>query len=370
MGLQPGLERPTFRRPILPSYLYFLLFSMQPIIATSFSAGTLTSLTPQNPPPPASGVSVRKTPRQFLMERPPGPYTCLRARDESLLGFDFHFQRLLHGIESSVGCMSPVNAGELRKRVLNVIEEALTEASQQHPSEDGKEGSTGSTEKLRDFFVTVHIDESSIVLPSSTSGVALSAHAVSMPYAVMPPPVTLEIRGEGRRSPDVKHSQWLRDRQGLERFRVGPGGEVALSRSLPAGRGEEEGKAGKAGREVLEGLVSNIFVVKGGKLLTASDGILPGHMRTMALRAAEALGVPVGDPEEKILLEDILEWEEAFLTGSGRVLVPIGRVEGTSVGLPPVDLAAAPGPITNLVRARLLYDMEDGWENLRSLASR
>lgn len=38
------------------------------------------------------------TPRDFLAQRMPGPYTCLRARDRSLLGFDFHLARLLHSI--------------------------------------------------------------------------------------------------------------------------------------------------------------------------------------------------------------------------------------------------------------------------------
>jgi len=64
------------------------------------------------------------------------------------------------------------------------------------------------------------------------------------------------------------------------------------------------------------------------------------------------------------------EWEEAFLTGSGRVIVPIRRVEGTSVGLSRVDLPAAPGPVTNLLRARLLFDMEEGWEGMEELRKR
>ncbi len=40
------------------------------------------------------------TPRDFLAQRIPGPYTCLRARGRALLGFDFHLARLLHSIRS------------------------------------------------------------------------------------------------------------------------------------------------------------------------------------------------------------------------------------------------------------------------------
>ena len=65
------------------------------------------------PPPPNFGVSgqgggsgdasserpgPKVTPRDFLAGRLPGPYTCLRARDRALLGFDFHLARLLHSI--------------------------------------------------------------------------------------------------------------------------------------------------------------------------------------------------------------------------------------------------------------------------------
>lgn len=61
---------------------------------------THTSLSPQNPPPPPprhlGGAS--KTPREFLAELPPGPYTCLRGRGLALLGFDFHYQRFQEGL--------------------------------------------------------------------------------------------------------------------------------------------------------------------------------------------------------------------------------------------------------------------------------
>lgn len=293
------------------------------------------------------------------MERLPGPYTCLRARDGALLGFDFHMQRLMHAIRASGGSGGKVDEKEVRVQVLDAIAEALEDAALLRRRE---ESSSSRDHKPTDAFVTVHaaVSSSSASSSSSSPGLVLSAHALPMPYAIMPPPITLEIRGEGRQQPTIKHSQWIWDRQELERFRLGPGGEVALSRPLRKGRD----------REVLEGLVSNVFAIKGGKLMTAQDGVLPGHMRAMTLEAARALGVPMGGKDECLRLEEVGEWEEAFLTGSGRVLVPIKRVEGTSVGLSGVDLPAAPGPVTNLLRARLLFDMEEGWERMEELRKR
>lgn len=343
----------SFLRPSAAlALLLLVILVLLPITTTAFSGSTLTSLSPQNPPPPKGGMSVGITPREFLMERPPGPYTCLRARDGALLGFDFHMQRLMHAIRASGGSGSRVQEKEMRIQVLDVIAGALEDAALFRRVEESGEQKPSKTPI--DAFVTVHAAISS---SSLSSGLVLNAHAVTMPYTIMPPAITLEVRGDGRQHPEIKHSRWVRDRQELERFRSGPGGEVALSRPVGSGRD----------REVLEGLVSNIFAVKGGKLVTAQDGVLPGHMRSMTLEAARSLGVPVGEVNDCLRIEEIGEWEEAFLTGSGRVLVPIGRVEGTSVGLSGVDLPMAPGPMTNLLRARLLFDMNEGWEGMEEL---
>lgn len=342
---------PSFKNKFSLHLLLMVAALLPSTAAFSMPSPMTTSLTPQNPPPPKGSTGPGPSPRDFLFARTPGPYTCLRARDQALLGFDFHLQRLLHAIAASGG---KIDSKELRGPVLDAIEGALADAAAVRRREQPPQGSSSSNSALPvDAFVTVHAAVSS---PNGLDGLAVAAHAVAMPYAVMAPPVILEVRGEGRAAPDVKHSQWLWDRQELERFRMGPGGEVALTRPLPGG----------GGREILEGLVTNVFAVQGGQLRTAQDGVLPGHMRGMAIEAAKALGIPLA-LEEPLRLDDIGQWEEAFLTGSGRVLVPIGRVEGTSVGLSGMDLPTAPGPLTNLLRARLLYDMDEGWEPFEAL---
>ena len=53
---------------------------------------------PQNPPPPPPVPASHQSPKDFLAERIPGPYTCLRARDMAILGFDFHMKRLMDSI--------------------------------------------------------------------------------------------------------------------------------------------------------------------------------------------------------------------------------------------------------------------------------
>lgn len=69
-------------------------------LSLAFSSPLLhTSLSPQYPPPPPPpDVGSSKTPREFLSELPPGPYTCLRGKGLALLGFDFHLDRLQQGM--------------------------------------------------------------------------------------------------------------------------------------------------------------------------------------------------------------------------------------------------------------------------------
>ena len=264
---------------------------------------------------------------------------------------------------SGAGGKDGVKGSELRAEVLNVIQEKLEDLAAVRRRENEEASSSSSKSSFPppplDTFVTIH------VAPSPS--LKITAHAIPMPYAVMPAPITLEVRGEGRQNPHIKHSQWVRDREDLERYRVGAGGEVALSR--PSSSSSSSSAA--AGRELLEGLVTNLFALHKGTLRTpAEDGILPGHMRQMAINAAKSLNIPV-DTTTPLKISEISEWDEAFLTGSGRVCVPIQKVEGDSLGLFSVELpVVAPGPVTNRIRQRMLWEMDEGWEGIETLRNK
>ena len=90
-----------------------------------------------------------------------------------------------------------------------------------------------------------------------------------------------------------------------------------------------------------EGCTSNLFVIRHRRLYTpaANDGILPGIVRSLALRAASSLGMPAH--EGKVRLGRLREADEAFLTSSLRGVRPIATFEGR-----PVGRGAVPGPIT------------------------
>lgn len=102
---------------------------------------------------------------------------------------------------------------------------------------------------------------------------------------------------------------------------------------------------------VTEGASHNFFGVFDGVLWThpADHHILPGITRGRTLELARQLGVPVR--EEAFPASRLSELAEAFVTGTGDLVVPVVRLNGHAVG------AGAPGPITCRLRDAFLAEV-------------
>ncbi|HEX3770629.1 MAG TPA: branched-chain-amino-acid transaminase, partial [Polyangiaceae bacterium] len=89
---------------------------------------------------------------------------------------------------------------------------------------------------------------------------------------------------------------------------------------------------------IAEGTTDNVFVVRGGALLSppASDGALEGITRDVVFTIARELGIVAR--EESVGAYDLRVASEAFLVGTGAGLVPVRAVDGRA-------LPACPGPI-------------------------
>jgi branched-subunit amino acid aminotransferase/4-amino-4-deoxychorismate lyase len=81
---------------------------------------------------------------------------------------------------------------------------------------------------------------------------------------------------------------------------------------------------------ILEGLTSNFYVVKEKKIVTARDGILLGVTRRYVLRLARSNGI--GLEYRPPHVEELPDIDEAFITSSGRGVVPVTEIEGKPVG--------------------------------------
>ena len=89
-----------------------------------------------------------------------------------------------------------------------------------------------------------------------------------------------------------------------------------------------------------EGMGSNIFLVRDGRLLTPkARHVLPGISRQTVIELAEGLGLPV--EETDIDLYDAYTSDEAFLTSTSLCLCGIRSINGQ-----PLGTGAPPGPVT------------------------
>lgn len=101
------------------------------------------------------------------------------------------------------------------------------------------------------------------------------------------------------------------------------------------------------------GTSSNIFVVKGGSLLTPpeEDGALPGIARRTVLEEAGRLGIPA--LERSLEPAAVAGADEVFLTNVVQGPVPVASLDGGAIG------AGAPGPLTQRVS-------DAYWERVKS----
>ena len=79
---------------------------------------------------------------------------------------------------------------------------------------------------------------------------------------------------------------------------------------------------------VIEGVTSNIFMVKEGRLFTSplSSGLLPGITRKKVIEVAQAEGFEVS--ESDIGEEELFAAHEIFITSSVREVVPVVALDG------------------------------------------
>lgn len=134
---------------------------------------------------------------------------------------------------------------------------------------------------------------------------------------------------------DVVTVPWPRNERGaLSGLKTTSYGENVRALSYAAERGGSEAIFANTRGELCEGTGSNVFVVRGGRLLTPplSSGCLAGVTRALVIEWA-------GAEEVDLPLDALAGAEEAFLSGTTRDVQPIRNVDG-------VALPAAPGPVT------------------------
>jgi branched-chain amino acid aminotransferase len=114
----------------------------------------------------------------------------------------------------------------------------------------------------------------------------------------------------------------------------------ALAMQEALARGAFEAVMRNAEGHLAECSQSNLFVVRGGRVLTppVAEGLLPGITRAYVLELCASLNIPC---DEAVLHDDdLLGADEAFLTSTTREVVPIVTVDERRIG------SGRPGPVT------------------------
>jgi branched-chain amino acid aminotransferase len=228
---------------------------------------------------------------------PAGFYTTFRtlAAGTKVLNLRSHLDRLYKPAEAQ-GIRPAVSREELRRTLAELV----------------KQNAPGET-RVR------------LVISASDSPGAV--------YAILEPfqPLAADIYQNGvhviclpleRKTPRLKSTTFIERSQPARQLVHGDTFEVLLVR----------------GGRILEGMTSNFFYIKDGKLGTAREGILLGVTRRTVLRVARGSGISI--VYRPLKREQVPDLEEAFITSSSRGIVPIIQIDDMTVG------EGRPGPIT------------------------
>ena len=115
--------------------------------------------------------------------------------------------------------------------------------------------------------------------------------------------------------------------------------DSVMSREQAVKVGADTGLLLNTHGNVAEASTANVFIVRGGAILTppVEDGALPGVTRSFVLQEAS---------EATLTLNDVLSADEVFLTGAVMGIMPLVRVGERAIG------DGSPGSVTNRLRGR------------------
>jgi branched-chain amino acid aminotransferase len=166
-----------------------------------------------------------------------------------------------------------------------------------------------------------------------TAGISpLSSERASSPLSTV---VALAEQRPPEPTADVVVVPWLRNEHGaMAGIKSISYAENVRALAYAAERGGNEAIFANTSGNLCEGTGSNVFIVRGGRLITPplSAGCLAGVTRALVIEWAGAV-------EEDVPIAALTDADEAFLTGTTRDVQPIRIVNGFA-------LPAAPGPVT------------------------
>ena len=92
---------------------------------------------------------------------------------------------------------------------------------------------------------------------------------------------------------------------------------------------------------ILEGTLTNFWVVRNGQVWTAGEDVLEGITRKILLDLIPDMGIPLH--EQAVNKRELPSFDEAFISGSSRAIVPVVRIASFEIG------NGRPGPVSRQI---------------------
>ncbi len=245
-----------------------------------------------------------------------GVFETFRAYERRLFLFDAHMDRLFSGLEELGICLQ-MDRVELRQAVLQTV----------------------AANRLQDAYIRLSVT-------AGAAGLGLSAEDYTRPTVlIMVKPVpcfpdAMYVKGKRLITVSIPRNT----PEGHTRHKSHNFLNQILAKKELGAQDDAEGLMLTREGLVAEGLVSNLFLIRGGRLLTPTlaTGILPGVTRGFVLRLARELGIPA--EEQDFHREELLVADEIFLTNSIQEIVPVYEVDGVAIG------EGKRGPLTEVLQ--------------------
>lgn len=126
----------------------------------------------------------------------------------------------------------------------------------------------------------------------------------------------------------VMTSQWKRnDHSPLAGLKCASYAENLFALQEASQKGYDDALLFNSSDRLCEGTMSNVFLVKGDRLMTPdlSSGCLPGVTRAMVIDCATKLGIPI--KESSLSVEDLQQADEIFMTSSTKGVLPVTKLD-------------------------------------------
>jgi len=245
------------------------------------------------------------SPDELTRHLPTGFYTTFRtlAGGTKVLGLRAHLDRLYQPAAVQ-GIQPAVSRAELKRALARLVQRNA-------PGESRVRLILSASDSLGAVYAILEPFQ-----PLASDIYQNGVHVISLPLE--------------RATPRLKSTTFIERSQSARQLVHGNTFEVLLMR---------------AGR-ILEGMTSNFFYVKDGKLGTARKDILLGVTRRTVLRVARGSGLDI--VYRSLKREQVPALDEAFITSSSRGIVPVVQIDDVTVG------EGRPGSVTK--KLSIAYD--------------